>query len=627
MSLLRSNSNSSNTSETKLDKESAASTIQKNYRGFKDRLKAREQAAFNIQNLIEYSEEQDHLNLNKFFSRWIELIKSNKNKDVSKYINQLCNEEIKIDEAAIKIEADYDGPHIDVNNFNEKDFKQLINAFKNEKILHSKYALTILNKAISVFKKTKNINEINCFETQGSDIKVNVIGDLHGQFIDLFTIFENFGLPSTTNIYLFNGDFVDRGPQQCECYFTLLYAFVLYNDSKCFFMNRGNHEDYGCSVRFGFKNEIMNKYLLYSKLIMKKCVETFIRLPIASLITQESVPNTPPLRILVVHGGISIDTDLNIIKDMDRTRFENIDGTSDSSLNDKEKKEKQQLQDLLWSDPQTNKGCVFNKQRHIAKQFGPDVTEAILKKFNLSLIIRSHECKNEGYEFHHNNRCLTIFSASNYCGGINKGAVCILKPKKKLEIKQFIAPNENSNATQTQRVEVYEQKVIRNLKRLLYANRTQLIKNFKQNDPKNTGYLTLSEWTDILNKTMSISNVPWVKYKEKLVEYDSKKGLVKYNSSFENCDVLYTFSTENSNINDALARYKDTLVALFNLIDDNHSGSINLQEFANACKVIFHDQNETISDEAIKSMIEAMDTNKDGKIELSEFEQAFIIFV
>lgn len=55
-------------------------------------------------------------------------------------------------------------------------------------------------------------------------------------------------------------------------------------------------------------------------------------------------------------------------------------------------------------------------------------------------------------------------------------------------------------------------------------------------------------------------------------------------------------------------------------------GTINLLEFANACKIIFLDQNETISDEAIKSMIEAMDSNKDGKIDLAEFTQAFVIY-
>jgi hypothetical protein len=87
---------------------------------------------------------------------------------------------------------------------------------------------------------------------------------------------------------MFLGDFVDRGTQQCEVYFTLLYALVLYGSKNtCFYLNRGNHEDYGCSVRFGFKEEIMTKYCLYSKLIMKKCAQSFSLLPLGAIIKQQ----------------------------------------------------------------------------------------------------------------------------------------------------------------------------------------------------------------------------------------------------------------------------------------------------------------------------------------------------
>lgn len=54
-------------------------------------------------------------------------------------------------------------------------------------------------------------------------------------------------------------------------------------------LNRGNHEDYGCSVRFGFKEEIMNKYCLYSNLMTKKFAQSFVVLPIASIIYQQAL--------------------------------------------------------------------------------------------------------------------------------------------------------------------------------------------------------------------------------------------------------------------------------------------------------------------------------------------------
>jgi hypothetical protein len=186
--------------------EEAASTIQKNFRGFKDRLKVREQAAFNINQLIEYSEEQDHLNLNKFFSRWIQLIKSNKNNDVSKHISELNTQggDENVDESKISIESDYTGPVVS-EAFTQSEFKDLLKRFKNNEILHAKYALIILNKGINVLKKLKNLNDIQCFdskETKDDQIKVNVIGDIHGQFVDLYTIFENFGLPSQNNTYV-----------------------------------------------------------------------------------------------------------------------------------------------------------------------------------------------------------------------------------------------------------------------------------------------------------------------------------------------------------------------------------------------------------------------------------------
>lgn len=56
-----------------------------------------------------------------------------------------------------------------------------------------------------------------------------------------------------------------------------------------------------------------------------------------------------------VHGGVSAEFDLEALKSINRLTFHNIDGTDQTlRLNDRETKDKQLLQDILWSDPQVS---------------------------------------------------------------------------------------------------------------------------------------------------------------------------------------------------------------------------------------------------------------------------------
>ncbi len=92
-------------------------------------------------------------------------------------------------------------------------------------------------------------------ETEG---QIVVVGDVHGQFFDLLHIFELRGWPSPLNLYLFNGDFVDRGSFSVEVALTLLGLKVLYPNSV--HILRGNHEAEGLNTMYGFRGEVKAKY-------------------------------------------------------------------------------------------------------------------------------------------------------------------------------------------------------------------------------------------------------------------------------------------------------------------------------------------------------------------------------
>ena len=60
-------------------------------------------------------------------------------------------------------------------------------------------------------------------------------------------------------------------------------------------------------------------------------------------------------------------------------------------------------------------------------QFGPDVTARFLERNGLDYVIRSHEVKADGYEVCHDGKCITVFSAPNYCDTMgNQGAFITL---------------------------------------------------------------------------------------------------------------------------------------------------------------------------------------------------------
>lgn len=222
--------------------------------------------------------------------------------------------------------------------------------------------------------------------TLSDDDKFTICGDIHGQFYDLLGIFEVNGLPSPTNSYLFNGDFVDRGAFSVECAFTLLGFKLLYPDH--FFLARGNHETYDMNQIYGFYGEVMAKY---DKTMWILFTQVFNWLPLCHCISK---------RVLVMHGGLFAQDNVTLddIRQIERNRQPPGEGL---------------MHDLLWSDPQEEDGRGPSK-RGAGLQFGPDITEQFCANNNLDYIVRSHEVQMFGWRVVHNKKCYTIFSAPNY---------------------------------------------------------------------------------------------------------------------------------------------------------------------------------------------------------------------
>lgn len=301
-----------------------------------------------------------------------------------------------LDVNSLVVDQSYGGPHLVDGKVTTEFMKELISTYESQKHLDKKYAYQIILQALELFKNAPSLVDVNIPE----DSKFTVCGDIHGQYFDLLNIFRLNGLPSEENPYLFNGDFVDRGSFSVECILTLLGFKVLYPNH--FFMSRGNHESHTMNQMYGFEGEVKFKY--FQRMYDLFC-ELFNLLPLAHCLNS---------KVLVMHGGLFSQSDVTLddIRKILRNRQPPEDGL---------------MCEILWSDPMPLPGIMPSK-RGVGIQFGPDITEKFCSNNKLDYIIRSHEVKEEGYEVAHNGKCITLFSAPNYCDTLgNKGAFITMK--------------------------------------------------------------------------------------------------------------------------------------------------------------------------------------------------------
>jgi len=450
-----------------------------------------------------------------------------------------------VDLDLLTVEDSYEGPHLPLRSergvgadpllppelggdyfIDDQFVRDMIEWMRGENKLHKRYAYIIVMAAIRYMETQPAVVDVAIPTNDGGgddDDKMQrraddsddesrqghiltVCGDVHGQFYDMLHIFEENGYPSATNMYLFNGDFVDRGSFCMEVILTLYAYKWLYPNAML--LNRGNHETSSMNELYGFKGEVLHKYDFR---LWRLFEESFNALPLAHVLQG---------KILVVHGGLFSDRNVTLdhlrrvdrfrqpsssielakpfdqrmttmnsleprvlrhfngrfpgtfaaaIAASNRDRYDNDEddeysyrfnhspsSSSSSSSSSSDEADDEALDqfglplvdydrvmtEVLWSDPKTGfmpHGITPNP-RGVGVEFGQDVTQRFLSRSGLECIIRSHQVKHAGYEVVHEGKCVTVFSAPNYCDSNgNLGAYVTVKPDSSLDFTTFVA--------------------------------------------------------------------------------------------------------------------------------------------------------------------------------------------
>ncbi|UMM25352.1 hypothetical protein L5515_005216 [Caenorhabditis briggsae] len=258
----------------------------------------------------------------------------------------------------------------------------------------------IIYEAQTIFSSEKALVDI--------DPPCVVVGDLHGQYNDLINMFILLGRPPET-VYVFTGDYVDRGMMSLECIMLLFTYKICYPEHIV--LLRGNHEIARVNKKYGFYDECLQSIPKYGEEIWAMFQRCFNNLPISALIAT---------KILCMHGGLSpslitLDDLRNHPKPI-RNPFRGI------------------VNDMLWADPDP---AVFEwktSARGSGFVFGTNVIDDVCARLDVELIVRAHQMCFDGYWVVSGKKLITIFSAPMYCN-LYKNAGCVLKVDDELGIQ------------------------------------------------------------------------------------------------------------------------------------------------------------------------------------------------
>ena len=261
------------------------------------------------------------------------------------------------------------------------------------------------------------IQSTNFFAEEPAFLRLNgrffIVGDLHGNIVDLVRIIKYVGLPTQEKNIIFLGDYVDRGEFSMEVVIFLVALKMIY--PKSVYLLRGNHEFGHLNSTYGFKDIIKRAY---SEEIYDLFNRLFANLPIAALIGNHT---------FLVHGGISeqlVDlSQLDAIKkpsnDFARTPYRKL------------------VMDLMWSDPSPEYSGYGPTNRGEGHFFGEKALSDFLERNQLVRVIRGHQFVPRGVEQFASN-LYTVFTSTRYVADVeNKSGLIEINAKAILTAYSF----------------------------------------------------------------------------------------------------------------------------------------------------------------------------------------------
>ncbi|NWF87586.1 serine/threonine protein phosphatase [Candidatus Bathyarchaeota archaeon] len=269
--------------------------------------------------------------------------------------------------------------------------------------------------------KTGNLDIAGRLVTLKSEGEALIIGDLHGDLESLIDIMQGSYFIKKmnlkkNNILIFLGDYGDRGEYSKEIYYIVLKLKLIFPEQVI--LMRGNHEgpedlpasphDLPLEFQMKFGEKWQEAYSTIRNLF--DCLYN-------AVLVEE--------RYLMIHGGLPHQA--KTLKDLAQAHH----------LHPKESF----LEEMLWSDPDemVNETCF--SPRGAGKLFGKKITNEILERFNVKILLRGHEPCVEGFKINHNGKILTLFSRKGSPYFNAYGAYLYLDLSKKFEKAEELIPH------------------------------------------------------------------------------------------------------------------------------------------------------------------------------------------